>query len=303
MPLGTDPAPPKGNPSHRLHPPHPSFDSSWIPAVPLRLRTFSVNRSYRCEAGSREEREERISALPARWREPLPGARQLGGSSDEHCFGTRPHLCRIMTANPSALSEQFGDIDIYVFDQLLRGRITPGMTVLDAGCGAGRNVVYLLRNGYHVCAVDENPKAVDTVRRLAAMFAPGLPRDNFHVGPIEAMTFAGDSVDVVISSAVLHFASNEANFWEMLDAMWRVLRPGGMLFCRLGSTIGMEGQFRHIEGRRYKVPDGTERFLVDGRMLVDATQRLGGELLDPLTTSVVQNLRCMTTWVVRKPPP
>lgn len=206
-----------------------------------------------------------------------------------------------MTASPSALAAQFGDIDIYVFDQLLRGRITPEMTVLDAGCGAGRNIIYLLRNGYHVCGVDEDPKAVDAVRRLAAELAPGLTRDNFRVEPIEAMTFADDSVDVVISSAVLHFARDEAHFWAMVRAMWRVLRQGGVLFCRLASTIGMEGQFRHIEGRRYRVPDGTERFLVDEPMLVDATQRLGGELLDPLKTSVVQNLRCMTTWVVRKP--
>lgn len=30
----------------------------------------------------------------------------------------------------------FGDVDIYLFDQLLRGPIAPGMRVLDAGCGA-----------------------------------------------------------------------------------------------------------------------------------------------------------------------
>jgi len=205
-----------------------------------------------------------------------------------------------MTARPATLAAQFGDIDIYVFDQLLRGRIMPEMTVLDAGCGAGRNIVYLLQNGYQVRGVDEDPKAIDAVRRLAGELAPALAPDNFRVEPIEAMTFTDHSVDVVISSAVLHFARDEAHFWAMIGAMWRVLRTGGMLFCRLASTIGMEGQFRHIAGRRYRLPDGTERFLVDESMLVDATQRLGGELLDPLKTSVVQNLRCMTTWVVRK---
>jgi tellurite methyltransferase len=206
-----------------------------------------------------------------------------------------------MTASVNALAAQFGDIDIYVFDQLLRGRITPEMTVIDAGCGAGRNIVYLLRNRYHVCGVDVDPKAIEAVRRLASELAPALSSDNFRVEAVEAMTFPDANADVVISSAVLHFARDEAHFWAMVRAMWRVLRPGGMLFCRLASTIGMEGQFRHLEGRRYGVPDGTERFLVDAQMLVDTTQRLGGELLDPLKTSVVQNLRCMTTWVVRKP--
>jgi tellurite methyltransferase len=201
---------------------------------------------------------------------------------------------------PCSLTEQFGDIDIYVFDQLLRGRITPEMTVLDAGCGGGRNLVYLLRSGNDVLGVDEDPAAIDAVRRLVGELAPRLAPENFRVEPVEAMTFSDAVADVVVSSAVLHFARDEDQFWAMLREMWRVLRPGGMLFCRLASTIGMEGRFRHIAGRRFELLDGAERFLVDEPMLVDATARLGGELLDPIKTSVVQNLRCMTTWVVRK---
>jgi len=205
-----------------------------------------------------------------------------------------------MSARPNALAAEFGDIDIYVFDQLLRGRITPGMTIIDAGCGTGRNLVYLLRKGYRVSGVDADAKAIDAVRRLASELAPGLARDSFRVERIEEMTFPDASADVMLCSAVLHFARDEAHFSAMLDAMWRVLRPGGMLFCRLASTIGMEGRFRQVEGRRYKLPDGTERFLVDEQMLIEETERRGGELIDPLKTTVVQEQRCMTTWVVRK---
>jgi tellurite methyltransferase len=202
---------------------------------------------------------------------------------------------------PSTLAEEFGEIDIYLFDQLLRGRISPEMTVLDAGCGSGRNLVYLLRSGYEVMGVDEAPAAIDAVRRLADELAPHLPAHNFRIEPVEKMTFPDDAADVVIGNAVLHFARDERHFRAMLDEMWRVLGPGGMLFCRLASTIGMEGRFRPISGRRFQLLDGSERFLVDEAMLIDATVRLGGELLDPLKTTVVQNLRCMTTWVVRKP--
>jgi tellurite methyltransferase len=205
------------------------------------------------------------------------------------------------TIAPSSLAAQFGDIDIYLFDQLLRGRITPEMTVLDAGCGTGRNLVYLLRSGYDVLGVDEDPTAIDAVRRLAAELAPRLPPDNFRVERVEAMTFPDAAADLVVSSAVLHFVRDENQFSAMLREMWRVLRPGGMLFCRLASTIGMEGRFRRVTGRRFQLLDGAERFLVDEPMLMDVTARLGGEFLDPLKTSVVQNLRCMTTWVVRKP--
>ena len=55
------------------------------------------------------------------------------------------------------LQEQFGQIDIYLFDQILRGNITPAMRVHDAGSGLGRNLVYLLRQGCEVIASEELP--------------------------------------------------------------------------------------------------------------------------------------------------
>src|SRR5437588_484318 len=109
------------------------------------------------------------------------------------------------------LHQQFGDIDIYLFDQLLKGRIAPGMRAFDAGCGGGRNLVYLLREGYEVFGVDGDPQAVDATRRLAQMLAPALPSTNFRVEPIEAMSFpdafaeddggAGPAVDDYVGRA------------------------------------------------------------------------------------------------------
>src|SRR5437763_7281141 len=192
------------------------------------------------------------------------------------------------------LQEQFGAIDIYLFDQLLRGRIAPGMRIFDAGCGSGRNLVYLLRERYEVFGVDADPRAVAATRRLSGS-------DNFRVEPLEAMSFPDAFADVVISSAVLHFAGDDAHFGAMLHGTWRVLKPGGLLFCRLASTIGIEGQVRRVSGRRFLLPDGSERYLVDEAILMRLTEQLGGELLDPLKTTVVQNQRSMTTWVMRKP--
>ena len=193
----------------------------------------------------------------------------------------------------SDLQQQFGAIDIYLFDQLLRGRIAPGMRIFDAGCGSGRNLVYLLRERYEVFGVDADPRAVAATRRLSGS-------DNFRVEPLEAMSFPDAFADVVISSAVLHFAGDDAHFGAMLHGTWRVLKPGGLLFCRLASTIGIESQVWRLSGRRFLLPDGSERYLVDEAMLMRLTDELGGELLDPLKTTVVQNQRSMTTWVVRK---
>jgi SAM-dependent methyltransferase len=172
------------------------------------------------------------------------------------------------------------------------------MRVLDAGCGYGRNLVHLLREGCEIFAVDADPEAVAHVRQLAAMLAPALPAENFRAGAIEQMDLPDNFADVVICNSVLHFARSDRQFRAMLAELWRVLRPGGMLFTRLGSRIGMD--FERIRGNIYSIGDGSEWFLVDERMLLDLTAELDAVLADPIKTTVVQDYRCMTTWVLRK---
>jgi SAM-dependent methyltransferase len=196
------------------------------------------------------------------------------------------------------IQDQFGQIDIYVFDQILRGNIAAGMKVLDAGCGYGRNLLYLLREGCEVYALDANPEGVDHVRALAAELNPTLPAENFRVGRIEAMPFADGFADAVMCSSVLHFARDQHQFLAMLEELWRVLRPGGLLFTRMGSKIGM--RFEQIRPDIYRIGDGQEWFLVDEELLLGLTSELNGVMVDPLKTTIVQDYRCMTTWVVRK---
>jgi SAM-dependent methyltransferase len=173
------------------------------------------------------------------------------------------------------------------------------MQILDAGCGSGRNLIYLLREGYQVFAADSDAGQVERVRRMAHMLAPSLPASNFRVEPVEQMSFDAGCADVVLSSAVLHFARDDAHFHAMLRGSWRVLKPGGLFFCRLASSIGIENQVQPMDGRRCKLPDGSERYAVDEALLGALTERMG-EMADPLKTTVVQNMRAMTTWVVRK---
>ena len=201
------------------------------------------------------------------------------------------------------VQEQFGQIDIYVFDQILRGNIAPGMRVLDAGCGFGRNLVYLLRQGTDLFGVDQSAEAVEHVRALAAEIAPGLPPENFQVALLEQMPLPDAFAEVVICNSVLHFARDDRHFLAMVEELWRVLQPGGMLFCRLGSLIGSGEpgfEFPRVRGNVFQIGDGAEWFLVDEPMLMRLTQQLDAVLVDPLKTTVVQDYRCMTTWVLRK---
>lgn len=194
------------------------------------------------------------------------------------------------------LLARFGSIDIYLFDQALKGNIRPGMSILDVGCGKGRNLVYFLREGFDVFGFDEDPAAIEAVRALA----PESPQDRFRVESVETNTFPDACADVVVSIAVLHFAKDAAHFNTMLHGMWRLLKPGGLFFSRLATTIGMEGRCETLGNGRYHMPDGTDRFLLDEAQLLAITENLGATLVDPLKTTLVQRQRAMTTWVLRK---
>jgi tellurite methyltransferase len=196
--------------------------------------------------------------------------------------------------------EIFGDIDIYLFDQIQKGRFTREMKILDAGCGGGRNLTFFMRTGCEVFAVDQSAEAIEQIKYFARILAPKLSAENFQISPVEKMPFPDNHFDCVISNAVLHFAENKLQFDRMMREMWRVLKPNGMFFARLASSIGIEHLITATENGRYLLPDESERFLVDEDLLIKTTENLGGNFLEPIKTTNVQNLRCMTTWILYK---
>lgn len=198
------------------------------------------------------------------------------------------------------LHQLYGNIDIYLFDQLLKGTYNNCHKILDAGCGGGRNLVYFLRSGHDVYGIDPNPNAVEAVKGLAKSIAPNYPAQNFKAAQAEKLPFEDNAFDLVISSAVLHFANDKSHFDSMLHSMWRVLKPDGYFFARLASDVGIETLVQNLGNGRYLLPDGSERYLVNQQMLLNYTQELNASLHEPIKTTNVQNLRCMTTWCLRK---
>lgn len=198
------------------------------------------------------------------------------------------------------LQELYGNIDIYLFDQLLKGTYDNCKKVLDAGCGGGRNLIYFLRNNYDVYGIDPNPNAISAVKELSQILSHTNPKENFVVTSAENLPFENNYFDLVISSAVLHFANTPEHFDNMIHSMWRVLKPGGYLFVRLASDIGIETLVHSMGNGRYRLPDGSERFLVNLQLLLQYTERLNAWLHEPIKTTNVQNLRSMTTWCLQK---
>jgi tellurite methyltransferase len=200
----------------------------------------------------------------------------------------------------NSLQKEFGNIDIYLFDQLLKGRFEESQRVLDAGCGGGRNLVYFLQHNFDVYGIDEDPVAIEEAKKLSKELNPKNSLDNFSVEKVEALPFEEAFFDVVLCNAVLHFARNEVHFDRMLRSIWKVLKPNGHLLIRLASDIGIEDLVKPLGDSRYLLPDDSIRFLVNQEMLLDYTEKLNGQLFEYIKTTNVQNLRCMTTWCLQK---
>ncbi|WP_299458016.1 class I SAM-dependent methyltransferase [uncultured Microscilla sp.] len=202
--------------------------------------------------------------------------------------------------HPSQLTQLLGNIDIYLLDQILKGRLMPKMRVLDAGCGSGRNHEYLLKTGFDVFGIDQSPEAIEYLHNKISQVFPDLLLTQFAVGDVAQMPYPNAHFDWVISSAVLHFAKNAAHFEAMVAEMMRVLKPTGVLFARLASDIGIGSLITPLENGWYHLPDGSSRFLVTELQLIEMTQKMDAHFIEPIKTTNVQNLRAMTTWVIQK---
>jgi SAM-dependent methyltransferase len=190
------------------------------------------------------------------------------------------------------LGQLFGGIDIYLFDQLLRGRFDDRPRILDAGSGGGRNLPYFVARGFEICAIDNDAAAVAALQRA-------WPSIDARHGELTALPWGDRTMDAVICSAVLHFARDRDHFEAMVKELWRVLRDGGLFFARLASSIGIEALLPAPTGR-VRLPDGSDRFIVCEQILLDLTRDLHGSLLDPIKSTNVQGQRVMTTWVLEK---
>ena len=193
--------------------------------------------------------------------------------------------------------DELKNMDIYLIDQIFKGRFMHVKTVLDVGFGGGRNLSYFLENDFDVYGVESNELLIDQL--YASTMANKLNKQNFKHGYAENVPFSM-KFDLIICNAVLHFAVDKIHFERMLFEMYAKLDNKGILFIRLASDIGIERLVQEQSSGVYRLPDGSIRYLVNEKMLLDYTKKLDAVFLEPIKTTNVQNLRCMTTWVLQK---
>lgn len=199
------------------------------------------------------------------------------------------------------LNKQLGNIDIYLLDQILKGRFTPEMKILDAGCGEGRNTHYFIQEGFQVFGIDKDKLSIEMARLYATSIRKDFDIHRFQVNEVENLMFHKAAFDAVLSSAVLHFAQDETHFLKMMGEMVRVLKHRGILWLRMCTDAGnILNKAKSLGKNRHLLPDGSERFVLTPGLLSSAMEKFGLIHLEPPKSVLVHELRSMGVFVFKK---
>jgi tellurite methyltransferase len=159
-------------------------------------------------------------------------------------------------------NNQFGDIDLFLLDLLLKGHIKDGADVLDAGCGAGRNAFFFLKNGHNVKAIDRQKSEVNAINLMSRSFGKG---DVALLGELSHLPYEDRSFDLIVCSRVLHFAESNEKYKEILSELYRVLRPSGILYISMNSRIGLSQK----EDMKVRSNSGSNALLLTSAMVAE----------------------------------
>ena len=104
--------------------------------------------------------------------------------------------------------------------------IHPGDVILDVGCGTGTLTLRAkTKTGQEGSAfgIDASPQMIEVARRKASNTRSDV---TFKVGVIEALDFADDTFDVVLSSLMMHHLPEDVKQRGLMEIR-RVLKPNG----------------------------------------------------------------------------
>jgi SAM-dependent methyltransferase len=196
---------------------------------------------------------------------------------------------------PAELNKELGNIDLYLLDAILKGYIARDGRVLDAGCGEGRNLHWLLKNGYSCFGVDANPLAIELLKQVARQLQPGIALEQFQDGLVEQLLFPAGAFKTVICSAVLHFAQTDEQFRRQWAELCRVLATGGFLFIRTATDWGMQNRELELDEHteQHLLPDGSFRFLLSQELLAELMQKHSLSFKESPKTVLLPNQRSM----------
>lgn len=198
------------------------------------------------------------------------------------------------------LNEELGNIDLYWLDFILKGYLAVDAKILDAGCGEGRNLMYCLKNDMDVFGIDQNPEAINFLKLIARRYQLADLDARFQVMKLDKILFPPEAFDVVICSAVLHFAKNTEHFNTMISELVRLLKPGGKIFIRTMTDRFLPEKVMENEKGLYQFPGEQIRYIVSAKLFCSELKSYGLSLIEPYKEVVVEDRHAMGTFMLQK---
>ena len=177
-------------------------------------------------------------------------------------------------------------MELFVLDQLLKGRMPEGSKILDAGSAEGRNLLYFLAHNYDLHAIDQYPMAINMLNMIAKSAGKKQPNGatlTAQVADIREIPYPENSFDVVMCISVLHFMKNEADAKMAFGELVRVLKKGGILLLQT-ATAGSD----------------EVRFLLDPVLLEELIAQYNLKKEEPIKTTAIEKRNSLLSVVLRK---
>lgn len=182
--------------------------------------------------------------------------------------------------SPEDINKAFGNIDLFLLDQLLKGNFNNRKILLDAGCGEGRNLKYFITRGLEVYGIDTSPAAI---RMAGLIYRKGAI---FKEAGIEDQPFSENFFEAILCINVLHHCRNEEQFIKMWDTLINMLKPGGILFIR---TL--------IKAEK---PTEEDLFLLSEQLLEKLISKCRLRWIEPLKKEVMNDGKALGVLVLTK---
>lgn len=183
-------------------------------------------------------------------------------------------------------------MDIYLLDQIMKQRYHKNDRILDAGCGEGRNLRWFYNFEYDIWAVDMDAERLKQARQNY----PDI-KERLIQAELSDLPFPEAHFEHIICSAVLHFAEGEQHFYTMFSELIRVLKPGGTILIRTASNIILPESNPDLTDT---VSNRKASYYLSRQIISEVIDRHKLRLLEPVKTTNVQDMRCMTTLVLQK---
>lgn len=198
------------------------------------------------------------------------------------------------------INNLFGDMDLYLMDQLLKGAF-PGGSVLDIGFGQGRNLVFFIQQGLTTYGIEKDSNAVTLLEYFLKSLKIANPPSLLH-GDAMALPYEDDKFDLVISTRTFHFLENLSAFWKAWQEIRRTLKPGGLLYFSMNSLIGIPSD-ELPEAKQngiFRFEDGSEELLLTPEILKEIALMDCYEPVELAKTVHIEGVRSESILVLRK---